>query len=299
MVDTEIIVKLLQQRYPELVKESIRYIDSGWSNFVVVIGERFIFRFPRTDKAEETLLLEQRVLPVLEKYLPFPIPSFIYSSTPEDLIKYVGYPMVPGKPLKSEFTSLTSAEKERLAHDLGTFLTSLHCFPREIITAEKLETSHTKDLWEYMYRTIKNNAFAYMDDALKSWMTDVFESFLSNSDYFKFNSCLIHGDFKPEHILYDFTKSKLAGVIDFGAMEIAGDPAFDFKGLYRAYGEEFAQRALSHYHGAIDDAFFARMKFYVKTSKFWGLIHAIETNNNEMIGRYLRKLRQIINCKDA
>ncbi|MGG1664033.1 phosphotransferase family protein [Brevibacillus sp. NRS-1366] len=294
MLPANSLITYIKTKHPELSRELIRINDSGWSNLVLVVGGRFIFRFPRTENAKKTLQLEQRILPGLSNILPVAIPHFVYSSSPADEITYVGYPILKGIPLTNAvLISFKDKQREQLAHDLGRFLTALHTYPIENAFSYAFDTSGTRKTWQRIYERIQNKAFPYMDSMLKAWTDRVFTGFLSDSDSFKFSPCLLHNDFKPEHILYDPEQKAISGVIDFGSMWV-GDPAYDFVGLHKAYSEEFAKTVIRSYGATVDQAFFKRINaFYLKVTSFWKLFHGIETRSPELIQSALKKLQRI------
>lgn len=288
------LITLIKTRHYALSKESISINESGWSNLVVVVGGRIVFRFPRTDSAKKTLQIEQRILPTLGPSLPLPIPQFLYASSPTDEITYVGYPLIKGDPLSPKaLHSLLSKQKELVAKQLGEFLTALHTFPIENAFPTTIDASRTIKTWQRNYETIKRKCYPYMDPQLIAWTDRVFTRFLSDSASFHFSPCLLHNDFRPAHILYNSRQRAISGVIDFGSMW-AGDPAYDFVGLHKAYGQEFAAQVIRHYGAPIDKAFCRRITdFYLKVMSFWKLLHGIETNNQRLIQSALEKLRMI------
>lgn len=73
-----------------------------------------------------------------------------------------------------------------------------------------------------------------------------------------FEPCLMNGDLKPNHILFDSEKKKITGVIDFGNAGVA-DRAFDFACIIYNYGESFLTRMRKIYpeiEAALDRARF-------------------------------------------
>lgn len=290
-METEKLEKLLHTRYPNLTKESLRVDDTGWYNFVLIVGEKMIFRFPKTEEAKSIMAKELHILPQLYTTLPVSIPQFIYSSNESDQIPYVGYPMIAGRPLFPEnMAGLNDQEQEQLAKEIGAFLTALHAFPLEKAFGVAADVSQMKDYYRDLFKNIKNKAFPYMTPELIIWTKKVFRDFLTDKDSFRFTPCLLHNDLKPEHLLYDFERRKLSGVIDFGAMG-AGDPAYDFVGIYRAYGRAFVKKVISFYNRPLDSAFFKRIDhFYTKIVSFWTLFHGIDTQDEKWIRLALHKL---------
>lgn len=291
IVETKKLKRLLNARYPELVKESVRVDDTGWYNLVLIVGEKWIFRFPKTEEAKSIMTKELHILPQLYATLPISIPQFIYSSNESDPIPYVGYPMIAGRPIfREELADLNEQEQERLAKDIGAFLTALHAFPLEKAFGAAADVSQIKDYYRDLFNNIKNKAFPYMTPALITWTKQIFHDFLTDRDSFRFTPCLLHNDLKPEHFLYDFEQRKLSGVIDFGAMG-SGDPAYDFVGINRAYGRAFLKKVIDFYERPLDSAFFHRIDhFYTKIVSFWTLFHGVDTQDQHLMQYALDKL---------
>ncbi|MGN7472381.1 phosphotransferase family protein [Brevibacillus sp. SAFN-007a] len=284
--------KLLQERYPELRNETFRTDDTGWSNFVVIVGERMIFRFPKTEAAKATLSRETQILPQLGSMVPVAIPQFLYFSAPSDSIQYVGYPMISGKPLsREEMSELSGQERESVAEAIGGFLSGLHAYPLEKSFDKPMDAGLTRLFYENVLARIERKAFGLMPVELQRWTRQTFHSFLANPGYFLFKPTLLHNDLKPEHLLYDFAQRQLNGIIDFGAIGV-GDPAYDFVGIYRSYGAAFAHKVSSHYTREIDATFWERITtFYVKTISFWTLLYGMDSQNPKLVQYALGKLQ--------
>lgn len=288
IVQSKTLVKFIKNKYIEFSESLIEELQWGWSNHVLLVDKRFIFRFPRSEQDKESLKLEQLVLPLLKNRVSLSIPDFKYASKPEDDITYVGYPIINGSPLlANQLQSLESSKRMEVARNLGTFLTALHTFPTEDLARH---FRPKKIYWANFYQRIEKVVFPYINSEQQKWIYQLFDNFLSNNNHFLFKPSLIHGDLKSEHILYDKRNRKLSGIIDFGAMEV-GDPAYDFVGIYLNYGEGFAKDVLQFYHVNKDKTFFDRIqKFYTKSIFFYGFIYAIETNNDEAVQARIKKL---------
>lgn len=291
-METEKLRKLLYTKYPDLAEESLRVDDTGWYNLVLIVGERVIFRFPKTDEARTIMNKELHILPQLYAVLPIPIPHPIYFSNENDPIPYVGYPMITGRPLfAKDLAALTEQEQDELSKDIASFLSALHAFPLEKAFGEKGNISKVIDYYKEMLTRIENKAFSYMSPKLIEWTKQIFHDYITDKESLRFTPCLLHNDIKPEHLLYDFENRRLAGVIDFGAMGV-GDPAYDFVGMYRAYGRSFVEKVINAYKGPLDPAFFKRIDhFYTKIVSFWTLFHGIDTQDPKLIRYALDRLQ--------
>ncbi|MEH7384555.1 aminoglycoside phosphotransferase family protein [Bacillus sp. JJ1521] len=287
------LIDFIKTRYPELSGEHIYENKQGWSNRVFVIGDRLIFRFPRTEKEKTSMKLELRILPKLKKALPVDIPDFIYSSSDSDEIRYVGYKMIPGIPLK-DIKCLSAAQRTLMAENLGRFLTALHTFPADSdFPPAELKPEYTKIYWENFYEGIKEKIFPVISSMEKAKVESLFEGFIMNPENFVFKCSLIHGDLDSKHILHDPVNKHLSGIIDFGSMKV-GDPAYDFTGIYKSYGKDFFKKVLQSYRVPMDKAFYDRIcNFYVKSIMFETLLYALETKNDKVIKVYLKYLQDL------
>jgi aminoglycoside 2''-phosphotransferase len=285
----------LRTKYPQTKDEPFRVIEIGHQNRVIVSGNSLVFRFPRTEEDIRNMKRELRVLPELQKRVNLPIPHFIDSSLKNDPPPYVVYPWMEGTPLsRDSFASLQGKDKRQLAKDLGMFLGKLHTFPIDRI--ETWDQVEVKKRWRKRWKGYLKNIYTHVSPHIGSiemqWIAEVFDRYLSSPRLSEFQPALIHADFKPGHILYDFDKKKTMGVIDFGSLQIA-DPAFDFESLFLRFGEDFAREVLRNYTAPQDRRFFDRViKFYAVVMPFNRYIGAIQKNEKEIIKEMKRWLQQ-------
>ncbi|GAA3408552.1 phosphotransferase family protein [Paenibacillus hodogayensis] len=301
MVDLkkEKLVAHLRAKYPELAAETFRIVDSGRQNLIIVVGERIVFRFPLTSDLS-SLRLEQRILPQLAERLPLPIPKLLYSSEPAEPAVYVGYPLVPGQSLEGgKLAALDERTQEALARQIAGFLTALHLFDDDPITrvdTGSFQTSWRKN-WGGYYRSLETLLFPRIGRREQLWIMEVFYRYLYPPGHFEFRPCLIHGDFKNDHILYDPAAGKLTGIIDFGQLKM-GDPAYDYHDLCITYGEPFSRAVLRYYKGPSDPTFLSRcMTFYANLLKFSSMMGAVQNNDWVKFNNRLEWLKK--QAKDA
>ncbi|TCP52872.1 aminoglycoside 2''-phosphotransferase [Tumebacillus sp. BK434] len=273
-------------KHPELRHEGARAISHGWANQVWIVGERLVFRFPRTPLGQRELWQEAQVLPELAGRLPVQVPEFLYRSAPEDEIVYAGYRQINGTPLTAElFSRLTSAEKMNLAVTIGSFLTTLHMHTPNI----ELPTVKKAD-WEVFFREIETKAFPLLNREEQVWTQEIFDKFLEDPANFTYRPRLLHGDLSAEHLLVQ--DGKLTGVIDFGDLRI-GDPAYDFVGLYVEYGADFTREVLAHYELPHDGTFWQRVSgFYAGRLPFHSILYGVDTGSESHVQAGLHNLRK-------
>jgi aminoglycoside 2''-phosphotransferase len=284
----------LCKRHPELSGESYRVLSSSLQNMILIVGERLIFRFPLTSDLT-SMRLEQRILPKLAKHVPLPIPQFQYVSGRKDKICYVVYPMIPGEPLEAEHLQ-RMGDRQRLAaaKQIAEFLTALHTFDGSSFTrvdSRELQTEWRKN-WSGYYRALELHVFPKIGRKERLWIMTVFYKFLYPSEHFRFQPCLLHGDFKNDHIFCDPATGKLTGVIDFGNMRM-GDPAYDFHDLCFTFGEPFMREVASFYRGPLDRTFLQRVTgFYTHILRLSSLYHSVLRKDWEKFARRLEWLKE-------
>lgn len=276
-------VGALRKRYPELAGEPLRVVSSGHQNLIVVAGERLVFRFPLTSDLA-SLKLEQRLLPKLGRRLPLPVPQFRYESAPKDKIRFVGYPIIPGVPLEGEaLNKLDPMRRQSVVRQIAGFLTAMHEFDDDPITRvdPKRFREEWRRNWGGYYRAVELEVFPKIGRRERLWVMEMFYSYLYPSDHFKFKPCLLHGDFKNDHIFHDPDTGKLTGVIDFGQLKM-GDPAYDYHDLFLTYGEPFMRQVYDCYEGPKDKTFLGRVTdFYAHLLRLSSLLLAVRNKDRE------------------
>lgn len=290
----ELLFAHLCDLHPELSGEPYRVVSSGHQNLVIVVGNRLVFRFPLTSDTS-SLRLEQHMLPKLEKNVPLPVPQFRYASGRKDKIVYVGYPIIPGEPLGSkQLHSLDDRQRQNAAKQIADFLAALHTFTGDAMTRVDSTRfcSEWRKNWSGYYRAMELYVFPKIERRERLWITHVFYEFLFPSDHFRFKPCLIHGDFKNDHIFHDPSSGKITGIIDFGQLKM-GDPAYDYHDLCLTYGESFTRTVFDFYEGPSDRTFFRRVtKFYAHILRFSSMLHAVQKKDWDKFALRLEWLKE-------
>lgn len=294
-MDSKVLINYIKNTYPELREKEFAVSDYGWANYILIVDNRLIFRFPRDEESKRQLVLEQKFLPELNCNLYGLIPNFIYSSKKDDEFTYVGYELIPGKPLVTEeFTKLEENEVEKLAENLAEVLTSIHTFNFERHFKAPVSSEEIKEHWRSFLTEIEEYVFPLLTQNEKVWTNNLFNRFLSEEENFAFTPSLIHGDLGTDHIIYNFEEKRFSGIIDFGDIQI-GDPAYDFVGIYISYGAEFTDRVFRHYKGNKDKSFISRIEnFYLKRTPFYSIIHGNKTNDIHLQINSLKWLRSMM-----
>lgn len=282
MATTAFYVRQIKKHYPDLEIETIVLNQEGQYNDVLIINNTLVFRFAKVPAAVETLRQEVAILQSLQDYISLTIPNPIYHSVEKDVVSeaFVGYRMIPGKPLWfDDFKAISDSNAiEKIAVQLSGFLYELHRIPVHKVLPIELPLSDTRKEWASMYDRIRAKLYVHMRLGARRQVTKHFEDFLGNLDPYKFEPMLRHGDFGTGNIIYDSDRLSVVGVIDFGGTGL-GDPAIDFAGLLISYGEKLYKQCYSVYP-EMEQAL-KRVRFYCGTFALQEALFGIE-NGDQM-----------------
>ena len=125
VVDEELAGQLLTQ-FPELRIESVRPFAEGWDYTILLVNERWVFRFPRREIAVPGVRREIAVLPELAPLLPIPVPVPVFVGEPADGFPwpFFGSELLPGRELGE--AELGDPARVAIGRSLARFLRRLH-----------------------------------------------------------------------------------------------------------------------------------------------------------------------------
>ena len=238
----------LERRWPELAVETFEPITGGWDCFTYLVNDTWVFQFPRSPGAVESLTKQLTVLPELAREVSSAIPNPEYIST-DPLC--MGYARIDGRPMSADVDGIWP---ERL----GRFLYDLHLTPPEYVGMRSTTAAAVRDGLRREVDALGAHVLPLLDAAERAAAERTIASFLDDDDNFRFATALTHGDIGPEHVLVTDT-GDLAGVIDWGDVEV-GDPVFDLAWVMHAM-PEMGDRVLGAYGGPPDDRFRERARF--------------------------------------
>ena len=266
--------QILEQTFPQIRIHNLSVIQSGWDTLVLVVNDRYIFRFPRRPELEAQLEKEMGLLPLLTQVLPVPVPQveFACRKSAGEAHTLMGYPKIPGIGLDAIATV-----SDEVVGQVGEFLTALHRMPGkqfQSVVGGSTSPEEWRRKYQDMYAWAKDLAFPYLSKPDELAASLLWEVYLSDADNFSFRPKLIHGDLGPEHILCQPDVSAVCGVIDWGDARL-GDPALDFAGLFSLDGEELVDRTLSFYQEPVDETFRRRVRFYYTIMPFYEIRYAL------------------------
>jgi aminoglycoside 2''-phosphotransferase len=269
----------IQQIYPALSIETVRFNQDGQYNEVLVVNEALIFRFARYPAAVTTLQQEVKILQAIQEYVPLPIPNPIYYNLATPVVgeAFMGYQMLPGVPLwRPQFQTIGSRQRRTIARQLASFLRALHSVPIMQLIPDELPVADTHGSYADMYGRIRRQLFPHMRREAQQEAAHHFESFLNDPTASHFEPKLRHGDFGTGNLLFDVENQTMSGIIDFGFASL-GDPATDFAAVLTSFGEPFFRECAKTYP-AMADAL-PRVRFYLGTFALQEALFGVENGD--------------------
>lgn len=236
--------------------ESVTVHNNGDDFFVVEINRVWMFRFPRNDISRRALKVETKFLTRFKSISPLTVPDYQYQ-TPQ----LVGYPKIPGTALSWDlFQSLSDGSRDRIARQIGGFLSAVHTFP--VGEATLMGMAEGWNHWfNEMLKNFRQMVAPRLSPVARRNALTCIDRLLAEP----FDSKVIHGDFALEdHVFFDEQRQELSGVIDF-ADSTLNDPAHDLQNIVEYGGEDYFAEVMKHYRSPNDPALLKRTKLRIET----------------------------------
>ena len=243
-VDLARLVARIRREFPDLRFAEATLNDLGEDHAVVMLDDRWVFRFPRTTQAAALGAMERRLLARLGDASPTATPRYEYVSQAGD---FGGYRLIAGRELtEAVFAALPRVARERVLTEIGDFLRVLHAMPSALVARPDASPPAEDAAWVADRHAERRSRLA---EALGPALLDAADRFYRAlpAAVATDHAAVIHGDFSEDHILLDPGEARLAGVIDFTDARL-GDPAYDFAFLW-AYGR-WAPECVAGRYGA-------------------------------------------------
>jgi aminoglycoside phosphotransferase (APT) family kinase protein len=220
-ITVEVVSCLIAEQFPQWADLEVRRVAlDGWDNTTFRLGDEMSVRLPSDTGYVPQIDKERRWLPVLAPQLPVGIPRPIARGAPG-----CGFPRpwsiygwLPGEPA----AVVGVIDHDRLAEDLGVFLTSLQAVddhggpppgPHSAGRGGPVST------WDEETRRMIGGLGGEID---VDGATEVWDAALAHESTGP--RVWVHGDVTGSNVLLD--GDRLCGVIDFGCSAV-GDPACD------------------------------------------------------------------------
>lgn len=178
---------------------------------------RWVVRAPRRTAAAVALDVEARLLPLLGRYLPVPVPQPAGRAALPEGGECLVHPYLPGRPIRVDDLGAGSA----LAAQVGRTIAAVHEIEPRALDDAGLAT-YTAE--EYRLRRLSDVDRAARTGQVPAPLLARWERALEQVAHWRFATTPVHGDLAPEHVLVD--GGTVSGVIDWGEACVA-DPADD------------------------------------------------------------------------
>lgn len=221
---------LIGRQFPQLSSKKVKRLGWGWDNTVFLIGDEYVFRFPRRTIAIGSIRIEGKLLPKLEisMTIPYPKPLFYGEASDEYPAPFLGYTYVQGNfPI-----GLTEERRALSAETLAKFLRKLHEFPVQTALNCGVQQDH-RNLTDIASRKVKLEGFlSKVVEHLSPEELSVIEAYISRLQKGRVETMnsLLHGDLHFKNMLVN-ENGIISGIIDWGDLNV-GHPACDLSVAY-------------------------------------------------------------------
>jgi aminoglycoside phosphotransferase (APT) family kinase protein len=225
--------ELIGGQFARLRGAPVEALATGWDNTVFLVGEEWIFRFPRRSIALPGVRREIAFLPTLAPRLPLPVPVPEFAGRPSPAYPWPfwGARHLPGRELAE--TGLPDDARITAAAGLGAFLRALHD-PALVPAAAELPRDPMSRA-EPSVRSPRARERLARLVRLGLWEPDPeVERLLDEGERLGPHTGAVavsHGDLHLRHLLLD-DDGRATAVIDWGDLCLAGPPV----DLSLAYG---------------------------------------------------------------
>ena len=276
------LIQKIREEFPQIKFKTVKQITCGLDHVVLILDDKYVFRFPKNDYYKKKIKVEMRLLSELQKKIN-KIPN--YKFVPKDQ-SFGGYLIIDGKPLSTKkFNEFTNQQKTQLANELADFLTALHKIP--ISKAKKIglkfEWSHQDELKQYKER--RKHIKKVLNPEELHFVDKLMDKYISLKLP---KNCLVHHDLSEDHILAK--NNKLSGIIDFGDSSL-NDPAVDFA-WFCEWEEDFVQKVYKRYSGRKDEEFLSRSQLYNIVMCLSWIYHGIVDKKKLWLNRAVKRIRK-------
>ncbi len=285
-MDTQRYRSLIESAYPEFPVYTLAPIGQGRDFVAIEVNGSHIFRFPKRQDIVRQQEREIRFLPELANVLPVKVPRFDFVSRDRfrEPSLFVGYPKIPGEPLRIEELE-DAVIRSSLAQNLGETLSTLHGISIGDLKSDQLRRKEANEL-----RQEQQNAFEYVQEHILPLLSPqggrngsrLWAEYVANDANFDYDPVIIHGDVGAENILCDYERGHVVGIIDWSFAEV-GDPATDFEHLLTGTGESFGLDVLSFYDGEDGPEFIRRIRDLHRLHPYSEVRFGLETGQSAYV----------------
>ncbi len=264
----ESLVQLIRSQFPDVAFTNAELIKKGWDHDVLILDEKYIFRFAKEQLYKGSFQREVRFLNSFSISAPLRVPRYRWLSSDGT---FGGYEMIKGTDLTAALFQTFSAEnKAAIAEAMARFLTALHAIPvQQIETLGFAPYGSWKEECAERQRWFKDEFTRNVASKLTGDQRTFVERFAADFYYSKYDIQPVFGHFDLGHDHIMIGDNSISGIIDFGDARI-GDPAEEFSAFFN-YDATLATQIYALYEGPTDAHFLHRA--YAHYIHKWMYIH--------------------------
>jgi aminoglycoside phosphotransferase (APT) family kinase protein len=258
-------LEVVRAEIGDLPYRELKVITTGCEKDVVILDQQTVLSFFRDGLQTGTYDARQELIRRLAMQSEAVLPVCRYRSQANH---FAVETYVPGERITPRLVEENPEEGRRIGRAVGSLLRQLHRMP---VQGLGLRTGFAKDVSKDMESGLK-----LLETKLSASEFSQVLAFLNGYDDIsaKTDTCVVHGDFHFDNILWDSGAGRL-GVLDFGEAGVE-DPALDFMYI-RYYREEF-RHAVFEAYGSEDSRLYDRSQMY---DRIYGLYDMIENIQND------------------
>ena len=284
----------IRNSFPQFEIKAISFIGEGLDSKAFIVNDEFIFRFPKHEEVVSQFKAEISLLPKLRPQVRLEIPNFEYvGQQQENGFPFVGYKKIHGVGLERELLSRLSSDlQNKLIREISDFIQQVHSFPVDAAKNSGVKVADFKKNYTSDLENMRKDAYHLLDQNAINYVEKLLKDYLSDEENFDFTPALLHADFSPDHIIYNKDKKDIAGVIDFGDIEI-GDPDYDLMYLYEDYwGEDFIRELLKYYPHNHPERLMKKLDFFSRCDTIHGVLIGLHRKDDRILQWALKKLKE-------
>lgn len=300
MYSAEQIMQIINADFPALKVERLTLIGSGWSSYAYRANDDLLFKFPRNKAAGSSIRKEIALLGLLRQHLSTaPRAEFVGQTGDGHDFTYFGYRMLDGVFLSNFYSdALERPARAAALEQVAQFLAALGRLPVEEVKACGVEALNFKEVCTADLSAVRDELPDFLSADEHSWLADSFVEYLSDEANFDFAPAMLHGDLRPDHILFDAARRRLTRVIDFGGALI-GDPDYDLMYLLEEYGEGFIHALLEHRPHPNPPRLIRKLKFFLDWEMVHLLLHGVRHGKEDKMNTARKFLRRSFQTRPA
>lgn len=206
-------------------------------------GQEWLLRIPRRDNMAEQIEKERRILDLAKKHLSVEVPDWRICS-PE----LVAYPLLKNKPVLTfdaqtyEVSWNMDKDNPRYSTSLAETLVELHAVPQAEIEAHGLKVMRPEELRTEVADHLK---LVKSEIGISEALETRYRNWLDDDTFWPDYTQFVHGDLYAGHILAA-ADGEVSGIIDWSTAHM-GDPAVDFSGHAKVFGEDSLKVLIEEY----------------------------------------------------